>query len=242
MGRAVGLSDIGCMRSKNEDRWEILAESRCYLLADGMGGHPAGEIAAALTLDLCSKYLTPGWDRGGDSAARLREIMVEVNQELQEVVAMESDLAGMGTTLCILAFLNGKAVCGHVGDSRIYRLREGGLELLTQDDSLENALRLAGRASEAKRAGEQYSNVVMQAMGASPVVQPTVTIYPIEREDLFLLCSDGLTDMVEEHEIEALLCSPSSLEKRATRLIEAARSAGGNDNITVVLVEADGAG
>lgn len=237
MTQVVGLSDIGCTRSTNEDRWEALAESHCYLLADGMGGHPAGEVAAAMTLELLKKYLVPRWDRGQDPALRLGEVLVKVNVDLQRVIAEEPDLAGMGTTICVLSFVSGKAICGNVGDSRIYRMREGGLEQLTRDDSLKNALLSAGRATEAKRAGEYFSNVVMQAMGASVAIEPNLKVTELEKGDLFLLCSDGLTDMVDDQEIEALLSSTSSLEKRAQRLVEAARRAGGSDNITVILVE-----
>jgi PPM family protein phosphatase len=238
MVQVVGLSDVGCTRSTNEDRWEALTESQCYLLADGMGGHPAGEVAAAMTLELLKKYLSSGWDGGEDPTVRLSELLVKVNAELQQVVVDQPDLAGMGTTICVLSFVHGKAICANVGDSRIYRMREGGLEQLTRDDSLKNALLSAGRANEARRASEHFSNVVMQAMGASATIEPNLRVTEIEEDDLFLLCSDGLTDMVDDQEIEALLSTSSSLEKRAQRLIEAARRAGGSDNITVVLVEA----
>lgn len=239
--RAAGLSDVGKVRSRNEDRWLVLDEEQCYLLADGLGGHVAGDVAAETAVDLFAQYLRKQWLPAVRKGEEPRESLIAgirmVHRRLRDKARAEPGLMGMGTTLCALSLLEGEALYAHVGDSRIYQLRGGRLKALTQDHSLASALEDEGRCKEAETANALYSNVVLQALGASEEVRPSIGAISLQSGDRFLLCSDGLTDMLSDVQIEKVLGQPLRLHEVASQLIGMACTAGGRDNVTVVLVE-----
>jgi len=232
---------VGKVRTRNEDRWLSLDEEQCYLLADGLGGHVAGDVAAETAVDLLAEYLRKQWlpavRMGGDPIDSLSSGICMVHQRLRDKARAEPALMGMGTTLCCLALQEESAYFAHVGDSRIYRLREEKMVALTADHSLASALAKKGRQEEAQVASSLYSNVVFQAMGASEEIAPSVGTCPLEGGDRYLLCSDGLTDMLDEKQIEGLLCLALRPHEIASQLVSMACMAGGRDNVTVVVVE-----
>ena len=234
-----GLSDIGLNRANNEDVWVALPEIGFFALADGMGGHQAGEVAAKEAIEhLCfsirnfSPSLSPP-----DLVPAFRKAIEKANRRVYELGRELALLSGMGTTLCCLYWTPEAVIYCHVGDSRIYRLRGGKLELLTQDHSLfARFLARFKHLGEEPRSPYPYKHVITRAVGTSRKANPEIAIATHEPGDLFLLCSDGLSDVLELRDIEKILEHSPSLEESAAHLIEKAKIKGSSDNITVLLV------
>ncbi len=253
--KACAESVVGQVRRRNEDAFLLLPEVGLYVVADGMGGHQRGDVAANVCVGVLRDWFT---GRVGDDAMnpflrrvhealRLRsrgeaDLLAAVefaNRLIRDMASQNEGMAGMGTTL-VAAYFHGSTVfVVYSGDSRIYRLRNGRLRQLSVDHSLLNEyLRLDMiRPSEAR--SFPYRNVIMKAIGLSERAQVDFFRRRVRRGDLYLLCSDGLTDMVDDEAIRGILMGPGSLKERASRLIQAAEDAGGHDNITVVLVDPD---
>lgn len=229
----AGLSDIGLSRPNNEDVWAAVPEMGFFALADGMGGHQAGEVAAKVAIEeLCTAIQTPS----SDPLLTLRLAIEKANQKVYEKGKKSHILNGMGTTLCCLYWTKTAVIYAHVGDSRIYRFRKNTLEQLTQDHSL-LAKWLAQRQSRTCETPYPYKNVITRAIGTSKRVTPEIALVEYEPGDLFILCSDGLSDALPFKDMEKILDRSDSLEAAATRLIEKAKIKGSNDNITVLLIQ-----
>lgn len=236
---AAGLTDVGRRRSLNEDCWRMEPELGLFLVADGLGGHQAGEVASRLALETIVDALRRrDLDDllGGDGDGRAESVKAAV-AEANGRIRHENDRLGhgedsMGTTVVgLLLETAGQAVIFHVGDSRLYRLRDGRLERMTRDHSLHQQwLDGGGVGSEPKK------NVILRALGPFPEAEAEVATVATRRGDLWLLCSDGLTGMVEDDEIARILAAEPNLDKACQTLIEAANDAGGKDNITALLV------
>lgn len=216
-----GVSDVGLVRPNNEDAWAVDAERGFFLVADGLGGHQGGEIASWETVDFLVAWLS-GFS-GGDEVIEERQQQLidgitEANQLVYEKAQHAPALRGMGATLCCLWFCGEKALLAHAGDSRTYRLREGRLEQLTRDHVVEG----------------QAARLLTRAVGNRDELQPEVCCLDLAQGDTYLLCSDGLTDMVSARTIEAILNRPDPLQERIEQLVETAKRSGGSDNITVV--------
>ena len=236
---SVGMSDIGQVREHNEDVWAAFPDRGLFLLADGMGGHAAGEVAAAGAVDHLqelvkvwhpTKQTTPD-----EAVVFLREAFTKVNRVIYQEGVADPALAGMGTTLCALYFLQTHVVLAHVGDSRIYLLRNGFLEQLTEDHSLVSEMVELGAIKLEESGSSPYKHILTRAIGTHPNVEPTVNYLSVEEGDCYLMCSDGLTNFISDTEIEATLKQETSLQERAHELIALANAHGGGDNITVVL-------
>lgn len=242
-----GDSNVGYKRERNEDRFGCLGEGQFFVVADGMGGHRGGDVAAETTVSALSFWyerLEPTWL---DSATKevvveaVKEAVKGINRAIYDMGRQEPKLKGMGTTLCCLLFKGNEALVCHVGDSRIYLYRKGALKQLTRDDSLVADLLDAGELDEEDIATFPYRGVLTRAVGMSSVINPHIDILKVEEGDLFLVCSDGLTGMVPRQNLEQLLGSIASnpkLEEGVSSLISAALEGGGDDNITVVLARA----
>ncbi len=241
---SFGLSDIGLMREHNEDVWVTCPESNLFLLADGMGGHAAGEVAAkeaaTVLLGLTKQWQPTKQTTPIEAVSFFREAIPKVNAHIFEHAANDSSLTGMGTTLCALFFFKGHAILTHVGDSRIYRMRGKQLDQLTEDHSLVAELVGLGAMKPHETGTYPYKHVLTRAVGTHRSVEPTVNYLLVEEGDLFMLCSDGLTNMVADEEIAGILDSELALCKKSEALIELANERGGGDNITTVLVEVKG--
>ena len=229
----VGLSDIGLSRPNNEDVWAALPEIGFFALADGMGGHQAGEVAANVAVEeLCHTIQTSS----SDPFLAVRLAIEKANQKVYEQGQKNQTLSGMGTTLCCLYWTATAVIYAHVGDSRIYRFRNDKLEQLTQDHSL-FAKWLSKDQSKTCATPYPYKNVITRAIGTSKQVTPEIALIGFEPNDLFILCSDGLTDALPFKDMEKILERSDNLDIAATRLIEKAKIKGSNDNITVLLIQ-----
>jgi protein phosphatase len=242
----VGLSDVGLVRENNEDVWAEEPKQRFFVLADGMGGHQAGEVAAKETVrKLCSivskKARFDKENYGIDDARNLiLSAIKETNTYINDMGKANSDLKGMGTTLCCLHFHPKGLIYAHVGDSRIYRFRGKKLFQMTKDHSLLRELLDLGQLSERQAEEFMYKNIITKAVGTEVNLEPTVRLSDILDRDIYLLCSDGLSDMLSREEIESEMNRPNlSLDEMAQNLIHAAKQKGGYDNITIVLVKVE---
>lgn len=242
---AYGLSDIGPVRQNNEDVWELVPDCDFFVLADGMGGHQAGEIAARETVDalcrLVRKKVHPIKDKL--SPEKLKELLIKaiqhVNLFVYKMGRAEAGLRGMGTTLCCLLFQQNNLILAHVGDSRIYCLRDGALQQLTEDHSLLRELLDQGQLSTEQATDFLHKNIITRAIGTEPKVSPTAAIKEVLPNDTYLMCSDGLSDFLTTKEIEAILVSAPSPQEAVDILVATANLKGGQDNITVVLVNVE---
>lgn len=219
-----------------------MAERGLVAVADGMGGHRAGEVASRLAIDTLVQELLPAQvsDRGDEmeSLMRIGQAVEAANQAIQDEVRRQPDLHGMGTTLVVAIFRQGRIFFAHVGDSRLYRLRDGKLECLTRDHSLIQRVLDQGdfaNRAEARRAGIRDS-ILTRSLGINPEVDVDVGDAPLRAGDLFLLCSDGLNGQLRDGTLRnILLAVEQDLEAAAERLQEAALATGGRDNITLIL-------
>jgi serine/threonine protein phosphatase PrpC len=232
----AGRTDPGRRRRRNEDAY-VLAPP-LFAVADGMGGAQAGEVAARLATAAFREYHEAD-DLAGEE--RLAAIIQEANRRIFERARVDSEVSGMGTTVTAALLEEGRIVIGHVGDSRAYRLRSGRLEQLTDDHSLVADLVRGGRISPEEAETHPQRSVITRALGTDPEVDVDSLAVDAESGDLYLICSDGLTTMITDEEILAILERAKSLESAGKDLVKAANRRGGEDNVTVVLfnVESD---
>lgn len=239
---AVGLSHLGLIRQNNEDVWVQLPDIDFFALADGMGGHQAGEVAAREAVNaLCRTIrkkaaLLKENSTLDDAAAAVKQSIAYANSFVHKMSKSDPELQGMGTTLCCLLFHEKGLVYAHVGDSRIYRMRRGMLEQLTKDDSLVRELVDQGRLNAQQASDFLYKNIITKAIGAESKLDPTVNVTETQNNDFYIMCSDGLSDLLTTEDIQTILVESPSIERAAEMLIACANERGGRDNITVVIV------
>jgi PPM family protein phosphatase len=235
------LTDPGLVRDNNEDSVALDAENQLAVLADGMGGYNAGEVASAMATTFIKAELGRWMAEGGAEASarevkRAMEICVDnANRSIFNAANSNPQYAGMGTTLVMGVFQGSRALIGHVGDSRCYRLRAGSFVQLTRDHSLLQEQIDAGLISLEQARYAPHKNLVTRALGVEDTVLLEVNEYRAEDGDLYLMCSDGLSDMVSDEDIASLLADTRSLEEKARSLVDAANGQGGRDNISVIL-------
>ncbi len=240
---AYGISDVGRVRQNNEDTWAALPEIDFYILADGMGGHQAGEVASHLAVESLIKLAKNNWGTESskhsfhDMRKIVKHAIEHVNAKVFKMSRTESHLKGMGTTLCCVLFHDKGVVYAHVGDSRIYRLRGHELEQLTKDHSLYRELIDQGHLAEKQLPDFLYKNIITKAIGTEPHVEPSVHLTDIEDADIYLMCSDGLSDLLTTNEIQNILNQESSIEASAKELVATANARGGYDNVTVTIMQ-----
>lgn len=239
---SFGLSDIGPVRPNNEDVWLALRKERFFALADGMGGHNAGEIAAKETIQSLSQAVQK-ISKGGKKSELSSKEFIEflqtaienANQRVFQLGKEDTSLQGMGTTLCCLYLYQDSVIYAHVGDSRIYRYRGGELSQLTEDHSLLSELLSSGQIE--KPSAMPFKNVITRAIGTSSKVLPEIASATAKAGDIFFMCSDGLTDFVSVWEMETILGSRMSMKKKVEALIERAKEKGSHDNITLLMIK-----
>jgi serine/threonine protein phosphatase PrpC len=250
---AFGLTDVGRKRQHNEDAMLVDSPLGLYVVADGMGGHAAGEVASARATEVVKQHITAnrhllkdlGNNPTADSrsaAAALVEVAVQrACADIYRMAMQDASKRGMGTTFVCLAVGGNKGVIGHVGDSRVYLVRHGQCHRLTEDHTLVAAQLKAGTITKEQAAASQYRNVITRAVGIQESVQVDTLIVDLVPGDVFILCSDGLHGYVEDEEILPLVSgmAPADLPKR---LIDIANERGGKDNITAVVVKISGEG
>ena len=244
----VCLTDPGMVRSHNEDA--VLANPMLGLvvLADGMGGYNAGEVASGMATALLGAELEKSFtgkspntkERDGRLWAHvaLRNQIAGSNTSIYEAAQSQPQYAGMGTTLVSAVFFNNSMTVAHIGDSRLYRLRDGEFSQLTKDHSLLQEQIDAGLVTKEQARTSQNKNLVTRALGVDPVVDPEIRDYDVRQGDIYLLCSDGLNDMVEDDEIGMTLgMLAANLELCAAQLVQMANDNGGRDNVSVILIK-----
>jgi PPM family protein phosphatase len=225
----VKRTDTGRQRRGNED--SSLARPPLFVVADGMGGAQAGEVASRIAVEVFEHQLADS----GTPEERLVECVQEANHQIYQRSRAEHERAGMGTTLTAAYLGDAQVAIAHVGDSRAYLFRDGDLTRLTQDHSLVDELLRRGKLTEEQAAEHPQRSIITRALGPEPEVEVDRSTYSVRAGDVLLLCSDGLTSMISEQRIAEILRSTESLERAAHQLIDEANAAGGRDNITVVL-------
>ncbi len=233
----------GLLRGNNEDAATFDAASGIAVLADGMGGYNAGEVASSMATvriqaELKRWLMDVGQLANGKEVRRAMDICVHnANLEVFTAANTHAQYAGMGTTLVVGVFQGGRLLLGHIGDSRCYRLRRGTLVQLTKDHSLLQEQLDAGLITPAQAAVSNHKNLVTRALGIDDNVLLELHEHAVEEGDLYLMCSDGLSDMVNDAPIAHILETDVELEEKADQLIRIANAHGGRDNITVLLVQ-----
>lgn len=234
---AAAVTNRGRKRASNEDAFGYSIEHGIYVVCDGMGGAAGGEIASSIAVDEVLRMFSQR-EAGAPLARVAEEAVGAANREIHTRAQRNPRLNGMGTTLVAVVVDQQQVSVLNVGDSRCYRVRQGRLEQLTLDHSLvEEQVRL-GRMTPHEALRSPLRNVITRALGTQSSVTPDCFQFEAQPDDLFLLCSDGLTREVPDDTIQALLSGREPLEECAARLVEAANKAGGRDNITCVLVQA----
>jgi protein phosphatase len=234
----IGKTDVGLIRPNNEDIYKLNADANYCLVADGMGGAAAGETASQIFAQTAEDVFT-------DSVPQSEQDVLEcvqstfryANDQILAHVAEHPEHKGMGCTAELLAITGTGFVVGHMGDSRTYRFRNGILKQLTKDHSLVQDQIDQGLITEEQARTHSMRNVILRAVGVRPSPVLDTLRGPVYKGDLFLLCSDGLTDLVEDSSISEVLCMDAGLVFKTEQLIDLAKTAGGKDNITVVLAE-----
>jgi len=235
---SFGKTDQGLVRTNNEDVFLAKPEHGFFLVADGMGGAAAGELASQIFMETALELFSgAGSLLDLDLAERVQRTFGSANERIithtQEVPAH----GGMGCTAELMAVSKDRFVLGHMGDSRTYRLTNGNLKQLTQDHSLVQEQVNNGLITPAEATRHPLRNVILRAVGLEAVPAPDLIQDDMAPGDLFLLCSDGLTDLVADAAIQGILQKDADLAKKTDELIELAKAGGGKDNITVVLIE-----
>ena len=226
------MSDIGCTRPSNEDSFGIFAPA-IYVVADGLGGHAAGEVASSMVVAAVRDMADSG--TAVDTAA-LQHVLRQANQQVLAAAAENPAYEGMGSTATVLHLdeETGMAYYAHVGDSRLYLLRRGVLRQISRDHSYVEELVIQGKLSEEEAQHHPRKNLLMRAVGVEQEMQVDSDLFPLEHGDRFLLATDGLTNMVPDEDLCRLL--GGSVEEVAASMVERALEAGGRDNITAIAV------
>jgi protein phosphatase len=237
---SVSVSDRGLIRPNNEDAALESTENGLFAVADGMGGHAAGEVASRMAVEALRSEAGNGAS-SENPAELLVRAFTTANIEIRRRGRSEPDKNGMGTTLTVLRFVPGTAdrgVIGHVGDSRAYRLRGGRIEQLTRDHTWVQERVDAGVLTPEQARSHPYASILTRVLGTDDVVDPDILAVDPEPGDLFLLCSDGLSGLVSDTDLERILREESELDRMAEELLGTAIRHGGFDNVTLVLVRA----
>ncbi|MGE5238270.1 MAG: Stp1/IreP family PP2C-type Ser/Thr phosphatase [Chloroflexota bacterium] len=233
-----GATDVGRRRYNNEDRFVVSPELGFCAVADGMGGAASGEVASRIFVESALEVFRKGSrNPTNDPTALIQEAFRVANEGILEFVQSNPLSSGMGCTAEMFAFRGSDYVVGHVGDSRTYLFRQWQLRQLTRDHSLVQDHVDRGIISAADVRNHSMKHVILRAVGINETLAVDLVRGKVLPGDVFLLCSDGLTDMLEDSILEEILSQPLSLEERVGRLIDMAKDAGGADNITVVLCE-----
>ncbi|WP_096361878.1 Stp1/IreP family PP2C-type Ser/Thr phosphatase [Sulfuricaulis limicola] len=238
-----GLTDAGRMREQNEDNIAMAPEAGLVVVADGMGGHRAGEVASRLAVDTIRRHIvdtlaeTETDGNGSIEVAVVRDAILRANRAIFECARENPEYAGMGSTVVVALFYGDKLCVGHVGDSRLYRFRDTILEQVTEDHSVVQELISRGLVTAEEARQSISKNLVTRALGIDPDVEADVAEHDVYDDDVYLLCSDGLNDVLADGDLEMMLTELGrNLESTARQMVDTANARGGPDNISVILV------
>jgi PPM family protein phosphatase len=236
----AGNTDVGVVRSGNEDSFLLNCAGGLFIVADGMGGHAAGEVASEMAVQIVAREL--GTLRGlsdAEAASKMRSAIRKANAAIFDRTLAEHDKRGMGTTATVMVLFSRRYLIGQVGDSRAYLLREGDLLQLTKDHSYVQEQVDAGLLTPEQARTHPYSNVITRCVGANEDVAPDIYFGNLERGDVVLLASDGLTGMLEDGQLATIMGAEENPETCVNKMIADANRRGGLDNITAIVVRVD---
>ena len=249
---AAGRTHVGMKRAHNEDSLRLCREENLFIVADGMGGHASGEVASQMSVETLAEFFRATseddeitWPYKMDKDRRYDESRVITgiklsNRRIFESASRDARLKGMGTTIVVTFFAKENCYIGHVGDSRVYRYRNGGLKQLTEDHSLLNDYIKMRQLTPEEIEAFPHKNVIVRALGMKETVQVDVVQEAPEHGDVYLLCSDGLSGMVTDDGLSDILGQTEDLDSACEQMINAANDNGGTDNITVILIRYQG--
>ncbi|GAB1385094.1 Stp1/IreP family PP2C-type Ser/Thr phosphatase [Melaminivora sp.] len=237
------LTDTGRVRAQNEDAVAVHPSHGLALLADGMGGYNAGEVASTMAIEHLGAQLSAWFDEhppvtAAAASQALQACVQDANQAILAAAQTHPQYDGMGTTLVVAWLHDDWLLLGHIGDSRCYRLRQGRLQQLTRDHSWLQEQIDIGLLTPQEAALSGQRNLVTRALGVENRVEAEINEFAVEAADLYLLCSDGLTDLMQHQELQELAAQDVPLAEKAQRMVNLANALGGRDNISVVLVQA----
>ncbi|KRL00714.1 Stp1/IreP family PP2C-type Ser/Thr phosphatase [Liquorilactobacillus capillatus] len=234
-------SDIGRVRTRNEDYVGLFknkAGIEFAVLADGLGGHRGGDVASEMAVShLGYRFEKTNFNKSDEGSEWLTTEVSKENQQILERAQQYEDLTGMGTTLVCALFFGNQCLLANIGDSRGYLYREGKLIQVTEDHSFVNELVKRGQISSEEAKHHPQKNIITRTLGVSKNADLDEKILELEKDDLLLLCSDGLSNMVEDEQITRILQQKTDLQVKCQQLIEFANKAGGNDNITLLIAQ-----
>ena len=241
MVRSYATSDVGKVRELNEDYFSVSYPEdaiQLFVLADGMGGYNGGEVASQLAVNSVKNYISSNFENAKQTREELLELVKSASQYANMVVYEKSqsseELKKMGTTLDICLIYQGKAYIAHIGDSRIYRYRKGFFRKLTKDHTYVQELVDVGKITKEESINHPEKNMLMKALGVTPFIEPDVMVKGFMKDDIYLMCSDGLTNMVPEMKITKIIDeNPVDSTKL---LVQAANDEGGIDNVTAIII------
>lgn len=234
-----GDTHVGKVRDHNEDSFHFSETGGYFIVADGMGGLAAGELASQITKDIVAESLQKHLESAAPVDKILREAVNLANQKVREALAENPNGKGMGCTCVVLAFRDNDFHIGYVGDSRIYLFRNGHIKQITRDHSYVEELFLRGLITAEEKIDHPYKSSITRYVGHADTIEVDVTSGPISNDDIFLLCSDGLTGEVSDESIEGIFKKESKVEIIVKKLIAQALENGGGDNISVIAVKVD---
>ena len=229
-------SDVGMIRSGNEDNYYADPKRGLFIVADGMGGHAAGEVASEMAVQIVTRELASASLNEDGITEKVAQSLRTANRAIYDRTIAEVDKQGMGTTASVLMLGEGKYLIGQVGDSRVYLLRDGALKQLTKDHSYVQEQVDAGYLTPEQARYHPYSNVITRCVGAGEAVEPDTYTGTVKIGDLYLVASDGLTGMVDDRRLQQLLLARSTAQRIVEALISEANGRGGLDNITAIVI------
>jgi PPM family protein phosphatase len=246
--RAVALSDVGRVREHNEDTLGVDADIGLFVLADGMGGYNAGEVASGIAVKTVMSLVKEALEHQDMGAATgstydrpsivLRDAIARANKIIYQTAKTQPQCEGMGTTIVACLFFDNKVAIAHVGDSRLYRVRGGEFKMVTTDHSLLQELVQRGIYTQAEADRATNKNYVTRALGVEPTVDVELQQDDVQKGDCYVLCSDGLSDMVPDEDIHLTINTfGASLETVSKQLIQLANDNGGRDNVSIILAQ-----
>jgi protein phosphatase len=248
--RYAAKTDVGMKRTHNEDYFSLIEDEQLFLVADGMGGHASGEVASKMAAETIGEFYQrtrddedATWPYKMDRSLsyvenRLVCAIKLANLRIFETSCRDLRYKGMGTTIVSVLVLGDKIYVGHVGDSRVYRIREGGIQQLTRDHSLlEDYKEAKPDMTEEEERNFPHKNVITRALGMRETVQVDIRAHQIKSGDVYILCSDGLSGMVGDDSIAQIAANAKSLERAVAELVDAANRNGGTDNVTTLLLQ-----
>ena len=239
--KASAISDIGKVRKGNEDSWGSFPETSLFIVADGMGGHKAGDVASKLAVETIYEALRdrqpPGEGQFEQTSHYLNDSIQKANLRIFQEGKKNPGLSGMGTTVVATWIAGSSASIAYVGDSRAYLLRKNNLRQITSDHTLVNDYMSKGLLQPHEVEHHPLRHVLSRAVGPQEQVDPDILNLPLQTGDIILLCTDGLSNMLSKDKMEGILNGPEDLERRNQLLIQQAIDSGGSDNVTALLIE-----